>query len=215
MPRLHPEGTPLQGACAVCVEKMRGGGLHSGLLYRRSKTEVRYLHMYWHEQLKDEEPPERVRWVQPTLSRKQKLAVQNLAFTVAEVLPECRVPYAFSIDGVSIDVDTGEIDIGAAAGLSCSSFVHVLFVYAKAPLVLVDTYDEQRSDKKKDQDAQLALVNQLRSEGHKSQADRAAAELPCPRIRPEEIAGASGLRYRPAEFKDVEPAGLDVLAQIH
>ncbi|MCB9745630.1 MAG: hypothetical protein H6740_23840 [Alphaproteobacteria bacterium] len=199
-----------RGKLAVVVQRL-GAGLHSGVIYKVDQEPERFLHLLWHLKLRNEAPPSEGVWVQCTVQRAKKQIIVQRAARLAERYGDGSLGFGFALDGVRV-LDDGTVDLGGGSGLTCSAFVHVLFRDCGAALVNVDTYAAQRSDaeKRKDRDAQQALVHQLRSDGHGPQADRAQAEVGSARIRPEEIAGASGLRYRPVELRDAEAAGQHV-----
>lgn len=173
--------------------------------------EPRFLHLAWHLELRNEVVPDRdAWWVLSSLGRAQRLAVVGAAQLLAERYVDGAVPYGFALAGVAV-WDDGTLDLAGGSGLTCASFLAVLHAAAQAPLVDLPTW-EQRTEQRRDQDkeVQQRLVTYLAKQ-HPVQAQRVRAEVGCTRLRSEEVASASGLRDRPAEFATCEAAGRALL----
>jgi hypothetical protein len=107
-----------------------------------------------------------------------------------------------------IDTRTGELHLGSAAGASCASFV--LIVLSSARINSVVEGDEWPYRPEPDDARHSELADLLRTRGRNpEEIERVLAELPCPRVAPEEVAGAGmfpDLPDRPADQAFAERA---------
>jgi hypothetical protein len=106
----------------------------------------------------------------------------------------------------------GVIDLRTSLGLTCSSFVLVLFQAARVPLLDARSWDSDRSPPHvaADEAAQRTIVEALRRQDP-APASRVERDVGCTRVRAEEVAAASTFALRPASFREVEPVGREVL----
>ena len=199
----------LPGGHLVAVLLVPGAiGLHVGVWLHLGGAPV-FLHLAWHLDLRCEAPSEPAWWVVPQLSRAAQLLVSRRAAMVAVAHERGEVPYALNGRDVRFD-DQGALLLGGRHGLTCASFVAVLFESAGVPLVDIDTWNQRDAARlAEDEDAQRRLVAALRQE-HPEQAERVAPEIGCARLRPEEVAAASGMEPRPVAFPAAAAAGASV-----
>jgi hypothetical protein len=190
-------------------------GLHSGIFYRLGREPGRILHLAWHLKLQVDDAGSGAWWVvAPTLSRAQKAAVVARAGLVARRHADGALPYGFDLDGVTIDAD-GAVDLGGRVGLTCATFVQVLHAAAGASLLATDSWDQRQPARRaEDTRAQTRLVAALEPH-HPRQAARVRAQVGATRIRAEEVAAASGLTHRPAEYQAVDLVAPALAAEVH
>ncbi len=190
----------------VVVWLMPGAvGLHVGLMMTRGE-ERRFVHLAWHLQLRDDPPPDEGRGVPPSFGRAVSVTVRKRVLRVLDAVRRGQIPYGLDSQGVSVDAE-GVVILGSRSGLTCASFVAVVFASVNCPLVDLGTWDERTSARRREDDeAQFTLVAHLRRH-YPAHAERVAAEIGCNRLRPEEIAAASGMTPHPVKFAAAAAAG--------
>ena len=96
--------------------------------------------------------------------------------------------YAMKVDAASrFNAATGELHLGEGVGLTCSTFVLIVFLSAGVPLVDLTNWPARPADAPR----HSALINFLTGQGgDPAYIARVQAELPCSRVAPEEVAGA-------------------------
>ena len=113
-----------------------------------------------------------------------------------------RNPHAY------VDVRTGELHLGGSLGASCASFV--LIVLSSAGIELVESGEGWPYREGPDSARHEELIEILRQQNFsESYIERICTELPCPRVAPEEVAGAAmypDLRAKPAPQSFAEDA---------
>lgn len=193
-------------------------GAHVGLSYRVDDAGARrHLHLAFHFLLKNDEAPDpHALWVAPRLDEVALADVRRAAQLIARRHEDGRVPYAFQ-RGAACFSATGVLELNGSLGLTCATFVELVFVCAHVPLLDAATWDEGRSPERRAQDevAQRRLVEYLRQSPRAAkQAELVEKEIPCTRIRAEEVAAASGLTGHPITFARAEPEGARILAAV-
>jgi hypothetical protein len=107
--------------------------------------------------------------------------------------------------------------LGKGLGLTCSTFVLTVFESAKISLVNVDGWPIRPDD---DQRHEAVLEKMRRGiPNHAPPAppehvDRVAAELPCIRVRPEEVVASGIFDDLPVAYAQLEPAGQFIVARL-
>lgn len=199
----------------AAITVMEGAvGAHVGILYvADDEGRRRHLHLAWHNQLKDEESPsDDAFWIEPAMDELVLSDVRASAALIARRHKDNRVPYAFHVADAAFD-PKGILQLGNSRGLTCATFVLLVFAHVNFQLLDAGTWDRDRSPerKKEDEEAQKFLTKQLRrvDETH---ADLVAKEIGCTRIRAEEVAAASGIAGHPIAFLTAQPHGRHLLA---
>jgi hypothetical protein len=113
--------------------------------------------------------------------------------------------------GAGFDKDTLDFIAGPhGEGFSCATFVVHAFRSIEHPILNTDGWPCGRPG---DRERQQELIQMLRKEGYTDWADQVERnELGCPRIAPEEVAGACLEDGLPAAFQQCEPNGRLLLA---
>lgn len=202
------------------VTVMKGSvGAHTGLLYVANDDGARrHLHLAWHFLLKDDEaPPADAFWVEPHLDDLALADLRTSAHLIAKRHEDGRVPYALRPVDAHFSI-AGALQLNKSLGLTCATFVILVFAHARIHLVETTTWEHARSPERKLEDdaAQSRLVGYLRKEPDaQKHADLVEADIGCTRIRAEEVAAASGMVGHPITFGRAEPQGRRVLRIVH
>ncbi len=192
-------------------------GAHVGLYYRIDDAGGRrHLHLAFHFLLKNDDAVEPdTLWVMPCLDEIALADVRASALLIARRHEDGRIPYAFQ-KGAACFSTTGGLELNGSLGLTCATFLDLVFQHAGIQLLDVATWETSRSDERQAEDeaAQKNLVKFLRKNGALEHANLVEREIPCTRIRAEEIAAASGMLEHPISFSRVEPQGARILAAL-
>ena len=215
---LHSVSTRASQPAVVTV--MEGAvGAHVGLDYQDADDEGarRHLHLAWHLRLENAPvPPDDAFWVEPRLTEAQLDDVAVAAHLIAKGQQDGRVPYALDPADAQFQPD-GTLQLNQSLGLTCATFIVLVFGHAGIELLDTITWDQDRSDERKreDEDAQHRLVKYLRDNpASRAHADLVEGQVGCTRIRAEEIAAALGMTGHPIPFMRAEPEGRCVLQTI-
>jgi hypothetical protein len=193
-------------------------GAHVGLSYRADDAGARrHLHLAFHFRLRnDEAPDDDALWVVPGLDEFALADVRKLARLIAQRHADGLIPYAFQ-KGAARFSEAGVLELSGSLGLTCATFVEIVFACAHVPLLDAATWEANRSPARRAEDeaAQRRLVAYLRAiPGAERHAALVEKEIPCTRIRAEEVAAASGLTGHPIPFARAEPEGARILAAV-
>lgn len=124
------------------------------------------------------------------------------------------IAYALQDDPhATFDENTGKLVLPNGRGLSCATFVLVLFRAAR--LTLVDT-TAWPTDRAGDKTAQEMIVKIL--DGYckdRNHVEEVRKEIGCERVRPEEVAGSALYEKNPVRHREAEDAGHFILGNIH
>ncbi len=190
-------------------------GAHVGLLHVADDDGARsHLHMAWHFRLKNEPAPaSEAFWVEPRFDDLELADVGTSARLIARRHEDGRVPYGFPLADARFDTE-GSLELNQSYGLTCATFVILIFAHAGITLLDAATWDRDRSDARKREDlaAHTFLVDELRKNPESLEhAELVAANVTCTRIRAEEVAAASGMTVPPVAFARAEPQGRRML----
>jgi hypothetical protein len=123
------------------------------------------------------------------------------------------VPFGLDLRGISLLPDT-TLSVEGAGGLTCATLIVLLFEHINAPLFRREEWERTPSEqRRRDDERAWQRINPP----SRSSSDRTRAtphKLTTHRLRPEEVAAASGLRDRPVGFDHATIAGQDVLNQL-
>lgn len=224
---VRPLSSSAPPSVAAALFVHRGAvGAHVGMIHSDDTGTVRVLHQAWHHDSRNdtlaayEAEPGQVPlfWVPPGLDDDEQEVLRAQVALAARHLPPDGLRYAFRDDGASVGPD-GEIQLGTSDGLSCATFVTLLFKAARVPFVDKESWATRTSAREaEDRAAQEKLIKYLaasRDEDDRKQAKLLVAEVGTPRIRAEEVAAASGSPQRPVEFTTAEALGRELLAEMN
>lgn len=202
---------------AIYIKSTGIGSFHAGIVYL--SYGVRYLfHQEFHlkttQEVFDGNVLDRsVRFVVVDCENERLDSLIGLLRLVAKTNEPIGYALKYFPD-IKFDTLNGKLLLGSGLGLSCSTFVMVLFVSAGYPLVDHSTWPtELRAG---DLDRQNELVKTLElhkvrfnvSEEHINEVKK---EIGCVRYRPEEVAGAAFYSPLPIGFINAELAGVHLL----
>lgn len=199
-------------APSVFLVKTSPGRHHSGLIFTRLDGERCFLHLAWHLALLCDEQLEDDVWtINPADDQDTLENLNDLARLVWDAHSNGELQYGLELANVSVRAD-GVIVLGRSHGLTCASFVLLLYQNVGAPLLRLGEWSTHRSERRRSEDdaAQQALVDAL-NKHYPAHAALVQQTVGCARFRPEEVAAASGLPDRPVGFEVASKLGQDVL----
>lgn len=200
-------------------------GAHVGMIHSDDTGTIRLLHQAWHHDSRNdtltayESEPGQVPlfWVPPGLDADEQEVLRAQVALAAGHLPADGLRYAFRGEDASLGAD-GEVVLGTSDGLSCATFVTLLFRAACVPLLDESSWQQRTPEREaEDREAQQKLVGYLAGspvDGDRQQAKLLAAEVGTPRIRAEEVAAASSSSQRAVGFETAEALGRELLAEM-
>ncbi|WP_437726954.1 hypothetical protein [Sorangium sp. So ce861] len=210
--------SPAPTAHAVVTVATGEVGAHVGISYQVDDAGARrHLHLAWHHRLRNDDALEDdVLWVVPGVDEIALADVSNAAYLIARQHADGRIPYAFQ-KGAARFTDGGVLELNGSLGLTCATFIELVFASADVILLNTPTWDTGRSPERTAEDdaAQRKLVDYLRrTRGAEAHATLVENEGPCTRVRAEEVAAASGMTGHPIPFARAEPEGRRILEAV-
>jgi hypothetical protein len=189
---------------AIALMRITPTQNHIGILYRYDHSDgVKFLHLAWHCNLKNESSDTGYLWIDPAHDGRRLRQVAALCRKVWRSNGKA-IPYAFSPPNDCIDAKTGEFLHGPARhGLTCASFVLAVFDAAGLPLI---QYESWPLDRQGDREWQQLIVHALRTSDPPAPVEHIQAvelDIGVVRFRPEEVAIAATLAPPPAHFEVV------------
>jgi hypothetical protein len=224
---VNPSDSVRHLAVAACRTEH---GTHVGIVYREG-TERKLLHFAFHHCLVEQDFKKfRHRYVsvEPALTDPELIAFAGLCREIyRQFQAHQRMPYNLQNDQSGFDPSTLDFVMPmGSTGISCATFVLKTFSSPGPPVGvwLLDASGWQAS-RPGDREMQEYYVKTLRnmpdSTGGpayaadcRAQADRIESEIGCPRIRPEEVAGACLEDELPATFRQCERNGRLILKEL-
>jgi len=213
-------------ALAVFITRISGNDTHTGILHRDITGNLNIIDLLWHESLRcgpvtGHYPHP---YVIPDLIEEEIDSVSGLCRLIenrnSTGNPQ-KIPYAF---GVPMDTEinsTGDIILKNGLGLTCSSFVLVVFKNAGVPILNIEGWPKDRDDDKERHDKLLDLMRNGRPTNtppippaSQEHVDKVEASLPCIRVRPEEVAAAAIADKIPCGYRDAERGGKWIFTQL-
>lgn len=214
---LVPVSTVPEADAVVTVCKSPVGA-HAGLSYRADDAGMRrHLHLAFHHLLRnDEAPSPDAFWVRPRLDEFELADVRASAHLIGRRHEDGKIPYAFQ-RGTARFSAAGALELNGSLGLTCATFLELVFAHANILLLDTPTWEEGRSPARRaaDEAALTQLVAYLRKRPDAVRhADHVEKDVRCTRIRAEEVAAASGMSGHPIPFVRAEPEGARILAVV-
>jgi hypothetical protein len=204
-------GNPEILAVAVCKSR---DGPHAGIVHLGKDGSLHLLHFAFHRDLRNQPFP-RVRddfvCVAPNLLQAEKIALAGYCRLISDANAHLRnIPYNLRYDeGTGFDPDTGDLILpNGALGMGCATFVLHVFRSAGRRLLDATAWPAGRSGDKERQEQLIAMLRRNPDPDYQEQATRVEnLEKGCPRISPQEVAGACLEDALPASFTHCEPNG--------
>ncbi len=201
---------------ALAIFIMRtDGGAHTGIIHRNRGT-LWVLDLCWHERLRSSPCDRDYACVIPDLEPEEINDVTGMCRLLDRrhqqrgVTGGFLIPYAFRHNNARFSNVTGELMLGSGVGLSCSTFVMAVFESSKVALLDLAGWPARSED-----EVQLARLLRMMRDGIPGFAppaspehlERVRSELPCVRVRPEEVAASAMAVCLPANFERAERGG--------
>ena len=204
-PSLAPRGAALDGRWVAVA--LTQHGRHAGLLMEDPGEDPYFAHIKGHLDLTTQHAPGDLRWVIPALSNNELSRVWFLVRQILDQAADNQVPFGFRYRNAAF-IEDGRLIMEPGGGLSCSSFVVLVFHSVGLPLVREETWMEAGEERRaEDRIRREGIITFIRNE-YPGRATELEAELDEPIcIRPVEVAAASGMTPRPVVFADAEVAG--------
>jgi hypothetical protein len=195
---------------AVAIRSSRHG-THTGIIHRAG-GQLFMLDQRWHEDLGNAPCDGSCPCVIPNLLPEEINDVTGLCRLIAsrrEQNPADPAPYAlYRNPNTRINRETGEVLLSGGLGLTCSTFVLAVFEAARVPILDLTEWPRRPGD----DDRHRALVALMRrTQVPEEHVRRVEAELPCIRVRPEEVAAAGMADVMPANHDQAERGGRWIL----
>lgn len=205
-PGEHPFDTvPFVG---IAVREVGDDGQrHVGIVHRAEAESARLLDLGWHHVLRDRELTGKAAYLWVATSVHELLARSVAAWCrrIAARQAAGGLPYGIAYRPLTASIDPiGRVDLGGLVGLTCATFVLVVFERAGVLLVDVASWPPRPEDVAWQFQIVAALERDGVSAGH---VDRIRADVGCARFRPEEVAGGAAMRDLPASFEEAAKAG--------
>jgi hypothetical protein len=169
------------------IKEIKANQRHCGVIYRPDAELVRFLHLAFHFDLKDEVLNGTYWWAPSGLDQENQRLLAAFAIVIAEGHPS--IPYGFDMDGVIFDKASGALlPAPPGRGLTCATFVLAMFrTYGFEPL-LSQSWEIRLED---DQwQAQILAYMQANGASPEHLEAIRSAE-PNKRFRPEEVVGTA------------------------
>lgn len=185
---------------------------HIGILYRINATElVSFLHLAWHQDLRQDEVDTGFVWIDPAAVLTARLRqVAAICRQVWRSNQGGTIPYGFSPPNDCFDRNTSEYLIGPTRhGLTCAGFVLAVFEHAGLRLANYETWPTGRPG---DAEWQGRIIQQLERRADPDHISALRNDIGAVRFRPEEVAGAAMVSPLPANFTQAEEGARLVLA---
>lgn len=199
---------------AVVSVMIGGAGSHAGICYRlNDEGERRHLHLAGHLRLKNEPSPSDMLWVEPALDESALADVCTFARLIARKYAKGDVPYAFSSEGVTL-TEEGVLRLNGKSGVTCAVFLILVFRHSGINLVDIASWNDRSIARQQEDRTAYELLLACLEQRHPEQAKLIKGEVDCVRIRPEEVAAASGIWGHPINFTRAEKIGRRVLGVI-
>ncbi len=193
-------------AIGVAILRTEHGNLHTAVLHRGDSSQPpQLLSQDWHHRLANDAPPPGCRWVDARLPPARAVAFAALCRRVYRRNRERGIPYGIRYEGGRVLPD-GLVELaGLTHGLTCATFVMLVFEHAGVPLLEPSTWPARADDAAWHQEI-VALLERTRVP--REHVETVRQELGCARFRPEETAAACSCDPRPTRFEAAAPRGL-------
>lgn len=186
-------------------------GAHCGFVYAPDDSSARkVLHLAFHHDFRDG-PSDNEQWIFPEIDDDEQRILANRVRLLAKRATEQKVPYSYTTTEVTID-DQGIIQANSPYGLTCATFVMLVWEKAGIPLLDNPSWTAGRSAARRAKDAEVfvKVVQELQKRDF-DHAERVRQNPDCVRFRAEEVVAGSAWRQRPISFCDAELAGAMLL----
>lgn len=198
---------------APAIIRFSNGTHHNGILYRNADDKVFITHFAWDSDLRNDEYQGNYYYADMKITKSEAKWIAAFVGEVASADDNARIPYMIVDDpDVIFDSNGKWRPIDDFSGLTCATYVMIVFRCANSPLADTSTWPIRNEDDV----AQSTLVRRLAqdaSTAHLAQYQQDKIGK-CPRVRPEEVVGAALNSTLPASFQEAEKNGEWVITVI-
>lgn len=185
---------------------------HIGFLYKDAEESGKFLHLEWHNRLKNENPDYKYQVIDIDLEEIEKI---HLAAYCALVYDKNgnQIPYNFYMDNSFFDMNGVFHNEEEYSGLTCATFVLKLFSAQGYHLIDFTTWKAESKNK----DWQRRILGYLKSYLSTGYFDKLNVKIKygISRFKPEEVAAAAALiDSRPNTKKSLEQLSKQILGEI-
>ena len=191
-------------------------GSHTGVLHRYN-SDLIIMDVMWHQQFRSAIcKSSGYFYVVPQLEEEEMLDVTGFCRLIHDRHQKSdtqyTLPYALRLSEKAQIYTDGTVTLGDGFGFTCSTFVILFFRCAGVHLVSLENWQRRPDDDARHKD----LLSKMQQGGASQQhVDCVALELPCIRVRPEEVAGSGLFDHPPATgFNELESAGNWIMNKI-
>jgi len=208
---LNSEQIPM---VAIGICRTEYGNTHTGAAYRHSDGSVHLLHQAWHHITRDAPIASESAelhgpffCVMPVIEPDRARAIAGFWEFVASRGE--KIGYALRDDPQALfDPETGRLTMPDGLGLSCSTFVLVLFRSVRFPYINTAGWPIGRPGDREAQEKILEVLEKTCRDRAHIEGVRQEIARGCERVRPEEVAGAALYDMLPVQHHQAEDAGL-------
>jgi len=200
-------------AIGVSIRVIQASGqLHVSVVHRGGAQDpVLLLSQDWHHQLTNQQLKVGGFWVQVPLPESRAIAVAAMCRKIYRTNVMHGLPYGVRFDG-GVVLDEGLVELkGATHGLTCATFVMLVFEQSGEPLLRPETWFPRAEDAAWHDWVVTSLARTGASSEH---VENVRGEAGCARFRPEEVAAAGACEPKPTDFATVESLGRQARAAL-
>jgi hypothetical protein len=188
---------------------------HVAIVYNRQPNETRLSHLAWDYWFRDELWDGKYLWQEAVdLEPENRVAIVTFLINLDRSRPE--IPFGFQGAGCAFTIDSqdGSVKFEAGVrgtGLTCATFICLVFSSLKLPILVPDTWPKDRPE---DVEWRTRTIERLALQ---VPADRLAAiksAVADARIRPEELTASFVQRPWPVSFPDAEVLAREVIDEL-
>ena len=188
------------------LERPFGTHLHTGIVYRDASGKAKQLDLAWHKKLRVLDCQASIGCAVPGFDPTDEQFIALYCGKIARSYPVRKLPYNLKVDNEVRFNAGGGVEVGEQyTGMSCATFVVAVFRSAGHPLIDTDGWPVATEEDREIQAKFVAYMRERNNPEEIKQADIIEAEIGCPRVAPEEVAGAC--------LEDQRPAGHDLCAK--
>lgn len=193
---------------ALGIKTVSDAQRHCGFLYKGD--EVRFLHLAFHFDLRDETAKADLGWVDCPIDG---INQQVLAVYLSKLASNAgTIPYGFDASGSVFDPISGDyIAPPPGKGLTCATFISALLKSLGYNIVDLDTWPV-RSEDDAFIDYIIRTLRQINADD--AHISGVKASLPAKRLRPEEVVGAIPEQPWPVAFQVAEVNAKEVITEL-
>lgn len=189
------------GDVGIALRRVADTQNHIGIIYRTSPNEVRFCHLAWHHELRDEIARDDYFWCDCMWVENDDITGRIIAAKMTSISRNKGIiPYGIYFEPPTFSSDGKFLGFsGQGMGLTCATFVVAVFHSMAIFIIKEDTWPDRTDDIAWQESIIRTLENSGADMRHVSSA---RSHIGAARFRPEEIAAAAVDKNTPLEFSD-------------